>query len=348
MSLPTSTLPPLSWRAPADPGASTPREWCDAVGPAATHEGTLPAPSADQLVVASWNVHAGGGDVLSFVRDLRSGAFTGTPVHTFVLLLQEAHRTDARVPPPSAVSRLTSRIDAAPAGGTRVDVLKAARLLGVHAFYVPSMPNGIGEGAEAPEDRGNAVLSTLPLSELSAIELPFEVQRRVAVAATLTGTDSDGRAWKLRVASGHLDTRSPMSRFLDSFGAGRARQASALGAWLEGDAVLLGADLNTWSLGFLEDALDVLKARFPDTPSGGEPTFTAAGVVGRRLDHLLARLPAPYRVDVRRVGDRYGSDHYPLVGVVRFRGEEGDGAGPGPLAGRPSAGAAAGTSPPAR
>ena len=315
---------PIIWRVPAQPNAATPKAWCDAVGAAATAEGTLPAHAADELAVVSWNVHVGGGDIHGFVRDLRSGALTGRPAEAFVLLLQEVHRADAGVPWPTG-ARLTSRIDAEPPTGTRADVLQVARALGLHAFYVPSMPNGMGEGdGAAPEDRGNAVLSTLPLAELSAMELPFEVQRRVAVAATLSGATSRGTPWTLRVASGHLDTRSRFSRVLDSFGAGRGRQASALNAWLEGDAVLLGADLNTWSLGFLEDALEILRARFPDTPPVSEPTYSAAGVLGRQLDHLLFRLPPEYQVHVQRVSDRYGSDHHPLVGVVRFRAAEDD------------------------
>jgi endonuclease/exonuclease/phosphatase (EEP) superfamily protein YafD len=81
--------------------------------------------------------------------------------------------------------------------------------------------------------------------------------------------------------------------------------------------VLLGADLNTWSAGFLEDAVDILYTRFPQSTRVAEPTYTAAGVIGRRLDHMLYRLPAG-RVEVQRVASRYGSDHHPLVGVVRF------------------------------
>jgi hypothetical protein len=320
----------VRWSSPTSPEASTPGEWCDAVGPALTWQGAPSSGAHDELVVATWNVHVGGGDLPGFVRDLRSGALTGRPVDAFVLLVQEAYRSGEQVPWPSAAERLTSRIDVGPPSGERIDVLEVAQRLGLHAFYVPSMPNGIGEGGEsAPEDRGNAILSTLALTELSAIELPFEVQRRVAVAVTVSGVRADGTSWRLRVASGHLDTRSRLSRFLDSFGNGRARQASALGAWLaDGDAALLGADLNTWSFGFLEDAVEILRARFPETPRGDEPTYTAAGVLGRRLDHLMLRLPPEYDADIQRVGHRYGSDHHPLVGVVRFAAAEGNAVAP--------------------
>jgi endonuclease/exonuclease/phosphatase family metal-dependent hydrolase len=235
-----------------------------------------------------------------------------------VLLLQEAYRAGDDVPFPAG-EHLVPRIDEAPPSGDRRDVAEVARSLGLSLFYAPSMPNGKSPESSLAEDRGNAILSTLPLTDLEALELPFEVQRRVAVSATVGGVTRDGKPWTLRLASGHLDTRSRWSRVLDSFGTGRGRQASALGEWLDGDAVLLGADLNTWSLGFLEDAVDILYARFPQSVRVSEATYSAGGLIGRRLDHLLYRLPAGH-VEVQRVASRYGSDHHPLVGVVRLGG----------------------------
>lgn len=320
----------VRWTGFRSVGAATPAAWCAAVGPALTlapeHAQTGPiAPSA--LTVVTWNVRAGAGDVERFVRDLRSGALTGEPVDAFVLLLQEAYRAGPEVPLGVGGEALTSRIEVSPPTGERLGVAALSRRLGLHAFYAPSMPNGAGEGPEGrpargrriAEDRGNAILSTLPLTDLAALELPFEVQRRVAVSATVTAVGPGGEPVRLRVASGHLDTRSRWSRFLDSFGAGRSRQAGALGAWLEGDAVVLGADLNTWSAPFLEGALDLLLPRFPDTPEAEGATFTAVGgLVRRKLDRLMARLPEGHVAEVRRVSDRYGSDHYPLLGRVGF------------------------------
>ena len=37
-----------------------------------------------------------------------------------------------------------------------------------------------------------------------------------------------------------------------------------------------------------------------------------------RLDHLLFRIPDGSEARVQRIEERYGSDHHPLVGVVRF------------------------------
>jgi endonuclease/exonuclease/phosphatase family metal-dependent hydrolase len=291
------------------------------VGPALITRGTSADSDAtatlDELVIVTWNVRAGAGDLLSFVRDLRGGALTGSPVESFVILLQEAYRAGPEVPTDPSRGGLTEPISVPPPDGPRVDISEVAQRTGLYAFYTPSMPNGASpEGLQ--EDRGNAILSTLPLTDLRAIELPYEAQRRVAVAGTIAGKATDGRTWSVRLASGHLDTRSRMSRFLDSFGRGRARQAQGLAGSLEGEAVVLGADLNTWSADFLEGALDILYPRFPETPPAAGSTFTAAGVIPRRLDHLLVRLPRGRAEQVVRIPNRYGSDHDPLLTVLRF------------------------------
>jgi hypothetical protein len=47
-------------------------------------------------------------------------------------------------------------------------------------------------------------------------------------------------------------------------------------------------------------------------------------VVGlpRTIDHMLFRLPDGWEATLVRVDDRYGSDHYPLLGFVRLEGVE--------------------------
>jgi endonuclease/exonuclease/phosphatase family metal-dependent hydrolase len=316
------TVASVKWILP-DPGTAPPHDWCAAVGPTLVHSSALSelvpdalVPTLSSFVVVTWNVHAGAGDVLAFIQDLRSGALTGAPVESFALLLQETYRTGPDVP--ASADDLTSRISVPPPSGERVDVQELAARAGLHAFYAPSMPNGASEVSGVAEDRGNAILSTLPLAELQAIELPYEAQRRVAVTGSVRGRTADGTSWSVRLASGHLDTRSRWSRLLDSFGRGRARQADQLARSLEGESVLLGADLNTWSPSFLEGALGVLYESFPDTPRFEGATFIAAGMIPRRLDHLLVRLPEGHTADVRRIPQRYGSDHYPLLAVVRF------------------------------
>src|SRR6187549_1918567 len=122
------------------------------------------------------------------------------------MLVQEAMRGGGAVPPtfPAAVSP-PGRI--APRRARLADVVDVARQMGLWVAYVPSMRNGRGSsGAGGNEDRGSAILSTLPLSDAVAIELPWVHQRRVAVMATVSA-QWRGAAWRARVMSVHLDNR---------------------------------------------------------------------------------------------------------------------------------------------
>ena len=104
-----------------------------------------------------------------------------------------------------------------------------AQRLGLNVYYVPSMRNG---GPTSDEDRGNAILSSLPLTDLRAIELPFERQRRVAVSATIAGRTTSGTPWQVRLVSAHLDNMSTIRRAWIGAEYGRARQARELAAAL--------------------------------------------------------------------------------------------------------------------
>jgi endonuclease/exonuclease/phosphatase family metal-dependent hydrolase len=178
-----------------------------------------------------------------------------------------------------------------------------------------------GKGTGPGEDRGNAILSTLPLSDITAVELPFEAQRRVAVAARLAGTTFAGESWHLQVASAHLDVRSSWPRLLASAGAGRRRQARWLVDALDlSRPTVLGGDLNTWAPRTVETALPFLRERFPCTPvTRRQATFTVGPFYRPQLDHLFFRLHGRHAVaPPRPAPSRYGSDHYPLVAAIRF------------------------------
>jgi endonuclease/exonuclease/phosphatase family metal-dependent hydrolase len=293
--------------------------WCQTVGPAVYAEPDSRTPEdtgIESLAVVSWNTHVGGADLPTFVGALRSGTLTnGRPPHDFVLLLQEAFRAGSDVPDrydPGA--GVPGRITEMPPNGRREDVVRAARDLGLFVFYVPSMRNGRETGQQA-EDRGNAILSTKPLSALTAIELPFDHQRRVAITAVLDGADADGRCWRLRVGSTHLDARAGVSR-LWAFASGRrGRQAKHLAQVLDdGVPTVLGSDLNTWAGASSEPAYVRLSQVFPDTTS---PGYGATFKLGLQLDYMFFRLPEPWRRDAaRRVDERFGSDHHPLVAWV--------------------------------
>jgi Endonuclease/Exonuclease/phosphatase family len=117
---------------------------CGARTSLATPSAGDPAPD---LVIVTWNLHDGAGDLTRLLADLVAGKLTdGVPVGHYLLLLQEA----------------------AP------EIIEFARTRGLSAYFEPVHPT-----------RGNAIVSTHPLLDARTIELPRERQRRVAVVATL-------------------------------------------------------------------------------------------------------------------------------------------------------------------
>ena len=301
--------------------------WCLAVGPPAHHapgESDIPA-TVDSLAVVVWNTNVGAAQIGRFLRELRSGELSGgEPIEHFVLLLQEVHRAGPDVPPaPPAEASWAGRIGGRSEEDSRIDVVELARREGLHLFYVPSMRNGSPHDGSAPEDRGNAVLSTLPLDDHAAIELPVERQRRVAVAAVVEGRNSSGIPWKLRFVSAHLENRARWARLHRALGAAQSHQARALVASLERlspvPASAVGGDFNTWLRGGASGALDALQIRYPaiEVHPEGDTRQLPLFLPGLRLDHLFLRLPRGWSGRYEILADRYGSDHQPLMGWIR-------------------------------
>jgi endonuclease/exonuclease/phosphatase family metal-dependent hydrolase len=197
------------------------RGWRDNAGAAVALDAPGPREPPDVLVVLSWNVWIGRGRLRDVIARLRDGGFArmGAPADAaLVVLVQEAYRNDGSVPPAaSAWAPRQPPRDFRP----QEDVVDVARELGLSLRYAPSMRNGTHRS-----DRGNAILSSVPIQEAFAFELPFVIQRRVAVAAVLA--IPGGRApLRLRVASAHLDPWGALG--WDWTGAaGRALQAQAL------------------------------------------------------------------------------------------------------------------------
>lgn len=277
--------------------------WRAGVGSPIVHRTSPTARPSDDVTVVSWNVALGEGDVVSLVRELQS---SGRPV---VLLLQEAFRSGDDIP--------RSPLDCAFAGflgnsQSDREVDAVAEALGFSVYYVPSMRNGAP--GRHDEDRGNAILTNLELDNLSAIELPFERQRRVAVGATVHGTSADGRPWSLRFVSAHLDNTGSAKRLWVGGEYGRARQARGLREALTAtrEPLILGGDFNTW-FGFSDRAYHELAQGFPQTKVlDGRRTFR--GLL--RLDHVFYKLPEGWTATVRRGESSRGSDHYPLIANV--------------------------------
>ena len=238
-------------------------------------------------------MHGGRGDLPRLIADLEAGRLTGAVSRDYVLLLQEFvdHGDAAR---------------------------SASRALTVFVRPV--------RGASS-----NAIVSTIPLEDTRAIDLPRERQLRAAVAATISILPPEGgshekstlereqpnperrksNSERLFVVSTHLENRLGWLRGL--FGdRARGRQVETLLRELPIGHGIVGGDMNTM-LGPDEPAWRALLGRFPDTPERPEPTFRNRLV----LDHLFFDIPDAWRVTRRVVADRYGSDHHPVVAEIR-------------------------------
>jgi endonuclease/exonuclease/phosphatase family metal-dependent hydrolase len=293
--------------------------WRQNVGAPVALDLTDSGAGADSLVVLSWNVWIGRGRLRQLIARIRQGKFAtlgADPDLPLLVLLQEAYRSDSTIPP--APSGSAGRVLVAQLG-PQEDVVEAAEDLGLNLRYAPSMRNGT-----LHSDRGNAILSSLPLSDAHAIELPLVLQRRVALSAGLTlGSRS------LRVVSAHLDPRGPPGhRWLGA--AGRELQARYLISSVADETVVLGADLNL-GRGRYERAWRVLiEAGFsfgvpPSIPSWRHTFHALPRLV---LDYVLVRdRPGGIRqAKVHRLDEHpqdrgprvFGSDHHPLLGRIDF------------------------------
>jgi len=327
----------IRWWGPSDPDDRTANDArCRTVGdpvvvprPAAGFD--VPVPG-DSLAVLSWNVAVGAADLLSFLREevgvtcQGPGSRPGPHFRHAVLLLQEAHRHSATLPPTD-----DPRLAGSPTYHPRPDdddpdVVETAALCGLAVAYLPSGRNGPDRPDQRRVDKGNAILSTLPLDGFAAVETPFETERKVALVAD---APLPGRG-RLRFVVVHLDVISSFRRVLLSGNQNRARQARGVLEALdslersEGAAppTIVGGDFNTWS-GY-ESALRLFRAAFPDSPPwGGEST---RGVFP--TDHVFFRRgvgPGPgvalLADSFRRLRFRYGSDHRPLLVWLRLEGQ---------------------------
>jgi endonuclease/exonuclease/phosphatase family metal-dependent hydrolase len=239
-----------------------------------------------------------------------------------VLLLQEATRRDGTVPAHLPEGYPVPRSISSHRGARGAGIGRFADE-GLAVLYAPSMRNGDAHANDDAEDRGNAILSTLPLLEPRIVELPIEHQRRVAVVAAVDGRTRDGVPWRLDLVNVHLDTALALLHG-GPFTA-RARQVRAL---LEAlgpprdpaagrDAMVFAGDLNTWR-GADEPAVRILRGVFPETPPADRgATWRGPFGMHATLDYIFVRgAVAPSRVT--RLPSRFGSDHYPLLTIVRF------------------------------
>lgn len=308
--------PPIAWHISDETDAGELSRWCRAVGspvfvadPAATHAA---APSLDELVVVSWNAHLAEGELYKLVAKLRSGELTGgRPVAHFVLLVQELFRNGDQVPAFDIRDRSAFAIK--PSNPDAVDVDDHAATLGLSVLYVPSMRNG----PELREDRGNAIISTEPLLDPFALELPLARQRRVALGAAITVQAADGLQ-RLQVVDAHLEPlSSPKTLWI--FKNPRAKQVQAILNLLATPrftdpsvaGIVLGGDFNTVRSGAREPAYRLARAWAEGMRIEDHRDTHMMG----RLDYLFFKVGNGWSASTRRLDERFGSDHYPVIGT---------------------------------
>ena len=297
-------------------------QWCRATGPLLVtrpdRAGGQPTDGLpiDSLAIISFNVNLGAASAIALIDSLRAGAFTaGAPVTDFVVMLQETIREGNGVPERVPKGSGTSRdLFPAPRTGPRLDIVRIADSLDLHLFYGAAMRSGKGRNPRGlAEDRGNAILSTLPLARLTMVELPFGGARRIAQLAQVSGRTRSGQGWSLQVGNLHFDV-GPIGP--SALSAIRARQARAIAQIADSTgAVVLGGDLNAFSLRGTAESVKILQRAFPETVQGDSlPTRGS-----QRLDYLFFRLPAGYGTGpYRALPLDFGSDHRPVMGWVRF------------------------------
>jgi endonuclease/exonuclease/phosphatase family metal-dependent hydrolase len=318
------------YRASEDRDNRLSSRWCATVGEAVLHfeprAEFAPWERGVGVEVASWNMQINGGDLYGFM----AGEFgldcsgehprieAGRP--PFVLLLQEAWRYSDELPFTGSGRHVPWTIDEEqdawdPAAPRPVlegehDIVETAEACGLSLVYVPSARNGPDTGERPREDKGNAILSSLPLSTPIALDLPLEGGRKVAVAATILAPGGE----RVRVVSAHLDVASTLVRALVSGNQTRARQARGLidglaRAERDGpgtEVVVVGGDFNAWVGN--ETTLKLMRQAFPESPP-----WDGLGTRGSfPPDHMYFRRGSSRAFTVEsyeRIGELYGSDH---------------------------------------
>jgi hypothetical protein len=304
----------VSWRVAEPSDAPELARWCRAVGvPVVTHASAAEAPHLDEFVTLSWNAHLAEGQLPELIADLKAGAFTnGRPVRHFALLVQELYRRGTDVPEFDAADRSAFAI--APRDPDAADVEDHAQALGLSVIYVPSMRNGAG----LREDRGNAIISTEPLLDPLALELPLARQRRVAVAAGVNVTTDHG-VKRLELVNAHLEPLSS-PRTLWIFRNPRGRQVKALLDLLETPrftdharaGIVLGGDFNMIRGGAREEAYQHARAWSTSLRHEDRRRTHLMG----RIDYLFFRLADGWAARTTRIDQRFGSDHHPVMGII--------------------------------
>jgi endonuclease/exonuclease/phosphatase family metal-dependent hydrolase len=238
----------------------------------------------------------------------------------FILLVQEAYRSDPFVPHKPKSKAYGFKLPKA----QREDIVEIAKRYQLSLRYMPSMRNG-----ESNSDRGNAILSNVALGSTWSVTLPYVRRSRVVTAVEVLGLPS------LVFASAHLDVwgNDPtLKTKVHKFGAGRVLQAKELIEELEahcGESLFIGGDFNT-SLGVKDPVTKLFLDYGYKNDDSKTYKHTAHGLMRRvrfHLDHIFYKSPLIDSVEVIRIDEddedttRYifGSDHHPFLIRIRLK-----------------------------
>lgn len=310
-------------------------EWCTVVGPPVVISDPAPAlvPTAppEEIVAVTWNIWVGGGNLEAFLTEefgfacSERGPSAPYPGPPLVAMLQEVHRRSPDVPLVEQGAPVPWGIHPEVHTHLESDIVRVARRCGLALAYIPSARNGWEAHDGLGEDKGNAILSTLPLTRVTGIDLPFEGGRKVAVAASASVPSPGPGADSLRLdlVSLHLDVASTLVRTLTSGNLTRLRQARGLLTGLEvggftGYAGVVGGDFNTWVS--RDASLKEAAEEFPDSPP-----VTGQGTRGPfPADHMFFRSDPDGRLTLvadsyRVLQELYGSDHHARILRLRLQ-----------------------------
>jgi endonuclease/exonuclease/phosphatase family metal-dependent hydrolase len=289
-------------------------------------------PEASKIVVASYNIRYAVGQFLISTGLLRKAGILGSrqrdsKVASHIHAAARAFSGDTLLPRVDVLALQEADKRTQRAGGHHVarELAEELRMAWIH------MPAGIPRGEKPkprqwwldfeeqiglydPGDTGVALLSRLPFSDVTRIDLPWQEcawRPRLAMAATISigspGSNSQGR---LRIVNAHVDPHAAVG--------GQLEQLELLIGDAEafnGPTLILG-DFNTLSKRKAIETRNLLEAHGYSTPfSTGTPTWRGAGI-RLHADWIFYRGLEITRWGVAR--SLNVSDHWPIWAEVDF------------------------------
>jgi endonuclease/exonuclease/phosphatase family metal-dependent hydrolase len=236
------------------------------------------------LRVLTYNIHHGEGTDGRF--DLSRLAGVMASVHPDLVALQEVDQGTERASGLSELAELARLTDMHPAFGRAMDYLGG--------------------------QYGVAVLSRWPLLRIHNDPLPSQADREPRTALTVEVDAGEGGPL-IEFTSTHLDQmRDPENRLA------QARSLNARLVHEDGRATILAGDLNARAG---TEVMDLFEEQWTDPPAADPSPISPSGRPRSRVDYVLIRPAASWRVIESRIIDEpVASDHRPLLVVLEWTG----------------------------